>query len=111
MNLWVYAPKQGAETASFGDRLAVPLMRFTLFKESRKSLSKRHSKRHTGGTARVQEADVLHMIDGPQAPVFLSHPMAGNERLVSALRHLQLFVGGGHRPHPHDRDGSSRLAR
>jgi len=39
------------------------------------------------------------------------HQMAGNERLVSALRHLQLFVGGGHRPHPHDRDGSSRLAR
>ena len=61
MNLWVYAPKQGAETASFGDRLAVPLMRFTLFKESRKSLSKRHSKRHTGGTARVQQADALHM--------------------------------------------------
>ena len=47
MNLWVYAPKQGAETASFGDRLAVPLMRFTLFKESRKSLSKGHSKRHS----------------------------------------------------------------
>ena len=39
---------------------------------------------------------VRQVLDGPQAPVFLSHPMAGNERLVSALRHLQLFVGGGH---------------
>ena len=30
---------------------------------------------------------------GPQDPVHCPHQMAGNERLVSALRHLQLFVG------------------